>query len=122
MQEAHKSLILVKAQGKQCGKELVDNIKFSEEVFELFRPPTLPVCSLLQSAISTDYIPVFHPSVCYTHASIWPLSFRQGVVNLTHLTKHIHKLYSTCQSWPKAILLMLHTSEQQSVVYWTCCF
>ena len=32
LQEAHKSLILVKGQSKQCGKELVDNIKYSEEV------------------------------------------------------------------------------------------
>lgn len=32
VQEAHKSLILVKAQSKQCGKELIDNVKHSEEV------------------------------------------------------------------------------------------
>lgn len=31
-QEAHKSLILVKGQTKNCGKELVDNIKYNEEV------------------------------------------------------------------------------------------
>lgn len=35
LQEAHKSLILVKAQSKQCGKELVDNVKHSEEVSQL---------------------------------------------------------------------------------------
>ena len=32
LQEAHKSLILVKGQTKNCGKELVDNIKYDEEV------------------------------------------------------------------------------------------
>lgn len=32
LKEAHKSLILVKAQSKQCGKELIDNVKHSEEV------------------------------------------------------------------------------------------
>ena len=32
MQEAHKSLLLVKGQSKLCGKELVETIKFSEEV------------------------------------------------------------------------------------------
>ena len=35
LQEAHKSLILVKGQTKNCGKELVDNIKYDEEVFIL---------------------------------------------------------------------------------------
>ena len=34
-QEAHKSLILVKGQTKNCGKELVDHIKYSEEVCDL---------------------------------------------------------------------------------------
>lgn len=32
LKEAHKSLLLVKGQSKQCGKELVDTIKLSEEV------------------------------------------------------------------------------------------
>lgn len=32
LKEAHKSLILVKGQTKNCGKELVDNIKYDEEV------------------------------------------------------------------------------------------
>lgn len=32
LQEAHKSVILVKGQTKNCGKELVDSIKYSEEV------------------------------------------------------------------------------------------
>ena len=36
LQEAHKSLILVKGQTKNCGKELVDNIKYDEEVFLLY--------------------------------------------------------------------------------------
>jgi len=35
LQEAHKYLILVKGQTKNCGKELVDNIKYDEEVFIL---------------------------------------------------------------------------------------
>jgi len=35
LQEAHKSLILVKGQTKNCGKELVDNIKYDEEVIVL---------------------------------------------------------------------------------------
>jgi len=35
LQEAHKSLILVKGQTKNRGKELVDNIKYDEEVFIL---------------------------------------------------------------------------------------
>lgn len=48
LQEAHKSLILVKGQTKNCGKELVDNIKYDEEVFilcPLFRKdnPLVPV-------------------------------------------------------------------------------
>ncbi len=49
MQEAHKSLILVKGQSKQCGKELVDNIKYSEEVH------TAAVQSMCQ--ISTCKVP-----------------------------------------------------------------
>ena len=54
LQEAHKSLLMVKGQSKLCGKELVDTIKLSEEVSDT---------SGLGSALGAASLPQFTTSL-----------------------------------------------------------
>lgn len=76
LQEAHKSVILVKGQTKNCGKELVDSIKYSEEVNALLI--TFHVCVGVARRLSI-----------LTHAS--------GVMHTT-----VYISFSACQNKPSS--------------------
>ena len=65
LQEAHKSVILVKGQTKNCGKELVDSIKYSEEVSALLL--TSHVCVGVTRCLS---ILTHESGVMHTHVYI----------------------------------------------------
>lgn len=76
-QEAHKALILVKGQTKNCGKELVDHIKYSEEVSDgstscLMNIIAAEHCSFCVDACSAMYNHSLLSPILPAAGAFWP--------------------------------------------------